>query len=478
MNSDSSNSVANLRHDLRTPVNHILGYSEMLHEDAVAEGREDLAADLAKIQSAARTLAGLIDTRIREGDSGLQSAPSRKVDAFAERREPASQVEPRSGRVLVVDDDAGNRDMLSKRLLREGLEVEMAEGGVEALLALGSQAFDVVLLDVMMPVLDGYEVLSQIKANPFSRDVPVIMISALDELGSVIRCIEAGAEDYLPKPFEPTLLRARLSACLEKKRLRDTEQRYLQEIESVQRRLREELDEAARYVASIIPPPQEASPKTDWKYVPSTELGGDAFGYHWIDAEHFAIYLLDVCGHGVGPSLLSVAAMNVIRSGSLPNTDFRDPAAVLAALNAAFPMERQNNMYFTIWYGVYHSPSRTLRYSSGGHPPALLVQRGVEGDSTVKRLQTHGLIIGVMPESPYVTGVEVISPGMVLAVFCDGCYEVRDQGGGMMTFEGFEDFMGQNILRSDGLERLQDWVREIHGAGPLDDDFSIVRIHF
>src|SRR5262249_30183233 len=124
-------------------------------------------------------------------------------------------------------------------------------------------------------------------------------------------------------PFNPTLLRARITACLEKKLLREAEQRHLQEIEATHRRLSEELTEAANYVRSILPPPTETPLRVDWKYQPSTELGGDAFGYHWIDRDHFAVYLLDVCGHGVAASLLSVAAINAIRSGALANTDFR-----------------------------------------------------------------------------------------------------------------------------------------------------------
>lgn len=479
MSSDHANPVAHLRHDLRTPVNQILGYSEMLLEDAEGDGNRAMVGDLRKIQSAARTLVGLIDTRIQgEGICTPAMASPAIPDSPVPPHVLPAEVEPLSGRVLIVDDDAENRDMLSRRLNREGLDAEAVADGLEALAALGSKAFDVVLLDVMMPVVDGYEVLRQVKANPFTRDVPVIMISALDELNSVIRCIEAGAEDYLPKPFDPTLLRARLSASLEKKRLRDAEQRYLLEIETVQTRLQGELQEAARYVRSIIPSPQPGPPQTDWRYAPSTELGGDAFGYHWIDSDYFAIYLLDVCGHGVGPALLSVAATNVLRSGSLPNTDFRDPAAVLSALNNAFPMERQNNMYFTIWYGVYHSPTRLLHYASGGHPPALLVPLPGTGDRQPKRLQTHGLIVGVMPDSIYSAGVEEIPEGATLLVFCDGCYEVRDSSGEMMGFEEFEDFMAKNATQKDGLECLENWLRERHGEGPLDDDFSILRVRF
>jgi sigma-B regulation protein RsbU (phosphoserine phosphatase) len=178
--------------------------------------------------------------------------------------------------------------------------VVTAVNGRDALEKIAAEPFDMVLLDLIMPELDGFQVLQRLKADPAHRHLPVIMISALDELDSVIRCIESGAEDYLPKPFNPTLLRARISACLEKKAMRDAEQRYLQTIEETKNRLDGELAEAAHYVRSILPEPSEAPLPIDWKYTPSTELGGDAFGYHWIDDEHFGRSLhTERFGHGL-----------------------------------------------------------------------------------------------------------------------------------------------------------------------------------
>ena len=112
--------------------------------------------------------------------------------------------------------------------------------------------------------------------------------------------------------------------------------------------------------------------RAQWRFQPSAELGGDIFGYHWINADRLAIYLLDVSGHGVGAALLSVSVFNVLRTQSLQGTDFGDPAAVLKQLNRVFPMERQNNLIFTIWYGVFERSTRRLTYASGGHPPAVL----------------------------------------------------------------------------------------------------------
>jgi class 3 adenylate cyclase len=142
----------------------------------------------------------------------------------------ADQAPSHRGAILVVDDNAENRDMLARRLARQGYEVLTAAGGRAALETLAARPLDLVLLDVMMPDLDGYAVLQRLKADPALRDIPVLMISALDELDSVVRCIQLGAEDYLSKPFEPVLLQARIGACLEKKRFHDQEARHRREL--------------------------------------------------------------------------------------------------------------------------------------------------------------------------------------------------------------------------------------------------------
>lgn len=153
---------------------------------------------------------------------------------------------PHQSSVLVVDDNEVNRDLLSRRLQRQGYEVAVAENGREALEKMRSHPFDLLLLDIMMPEINGYEVLETLKADPLLRHIPVIMISALDDMESVVRCIELGAEDYLFKPFNPTLLRARIGACLEKKQLRDQEQAYLKQ-------LKEEQEKSERLLLNILP---------------------------------------------------------------------------------------------------------------------------------------------------------------------------------------------------------------------------------
>jgi len=239
-------SPANVRHTLRTPLNHIIGYSEMLMEEAGDRGLEAFTADLQKIHKAGKQLLGFINdfferptTADKAATHGSKTAAAPAESLFRESRLDARSSSPShpkpQGRILVVDDNESNRDMLSRRLQHEGYNVCVAGSGNEALTLLGTQAIDLVLLDVMMPEMDGCEVLLKLKEDGRWRDLPVIMISALDEIASVVRCIERGAEDYLPKPFDPVLLRARLGACLEKKRLRDQEVSYLRDVGDVTR---------------------------------------------------------------------------------------------------------------------------------------------------------------------------------------------------------------------------------------------------
>lgn len=232
--------LATLRHELRTPLNQIIGYSELLQEEAEEEGASDLVPDLQKIHAAGQRLLALLNETFG-GTLPLGSKTETVFSAHEDEETVADEPQTAAGaaQILIVDDNPLNRDVLGRRLLRQGYQVASAKQGQQALQMLTTQDYDLVLLDVMMPEMDGYEVLRRLKADPQRRDIPVIMISALEELDSVVRCIELGAEDYLPKPFNPVLLRARTEACLEKKRLRDREVRLFQQVQENYRRLQE-----------------------------------------------------------------------------------------------------------------------------------------------------------------------------------------------------------------------------------------------
>ena len=254
----------------------------------------------------------------------------------------------------------------------------------------------------------------------------------------------------------------------------------LTERNQVLERLDQELAEAADYVRTILPQPIcEGAIRTNWRFVPSTSLGGDAFGYHWVDEDHFAIYLVDVSGHGVGAALLSVSVMNVLRSQSLPKTDFKDPGQVLESLNIAFPGEENNDMFFTIWYGIYKKSSGELTYASGGHPPALLVGETSTGGSKVVRLRTPNNVIGGMSKVAYEKRECVIGERHKLYIFSDGVYEVEKSDGSMWRFQEFVDFMSE--VKTDGqliLDSLYSYARDLGNLENLEDDFTIVEVAF
>jgi adenylate cyclase len=177
------------------------------------------------------------------------------IDASREQ-EPAQGPLPRTpsrGLLLVVDDNEGNRDVLARRLLREGYEILLAEGGRQALKMLDRYPFDAVLLDIMMPEIDGYAVLAEMKKNPALRHLPVVMISALDDMESVVRCIEMGADDYLFKPFNPVLLRARVAALVERKRLRDDERNRSRDLERAFNEIQKQRKRSDELLLNILP---------------------------------------------------------------------------------------------------------------------------------------------------------------------------------------------------------------------------------
>ena len=481
-----------LYHELRTPVNQIIGYSELLQELAEEQQFREPIADLQKIREAAANWLALMEAYLIESvpppvESPAPDAAGAPAHPLALNTGLGFQVpEPRSARgpftdqgaLLIVDDDETNRDMLARRLRRYGYTVSTAPSGVQALKLARTQTFDLILLDMIMPGLDGFQVLAKLKAEPALREIPVIMLSALDEENGIARCIEMGAEDYLSKPFNPVFLWARIGACLERKRLRDRQRAAFEELQQSQQRLAAELAEAAAYVRSLLPAPLTGPIETEWCFHPGAQLGGDAFGYHWIDQNHFAIYLLDVCGHGVGAALLSVSVLNTLRAQTLPGADFRQPATVLAALNRTFQMEKQNQLYFTIWFGVYRQEERELVYASGGHPPALLL--GPSGSSTpaLTAIRTPSPAIGCLEEASYANAVQPVPPASRLLVLSDGVFEILRDNGRTGTWAEFVDsFSVADTVALRPAERLRR-AQQLHGADTLEDDFSLLDVRF
>ena len=374
--------------------------------------------------------------------------------------------------ILVVDDTPANLQLMSG-LLQEDYKVKAATSGEKALkIAFTDPQPDLILLDIMMPEIDGYEVCKRLKADEKTNQIPIIFLTAKAETQDEALGLSLGAVDYITKPVSPPIAMARIKTHIELYR----QKKAL--IES-QRLLAEEINEAAIYIRSLLPPPLEGKVNTSWQHIPCSSLGGDAFGYHWIDEDHLGIYLVDVCGHGVGAAILCISAINAIRSQSLTDTDFKSPASVLKGLNDAFPMEEQNNKYFTIWYGVYNKKNHELIFSSAGHPHAILFSGNDINNKKLQTLTSGGLAIGMMPGIEFKETTVPLSNRNKLYVFSDGVYEITQKDGKEMNLTDYTNLMNDHfshfeLLQSDKvLEKITSLKEE---AGPFEDDFSIIEL--
>jgi sigma-B regulation protein RsbU (phosphoserine phosphatase) len=531
------------RRSARTQLNHIVGYGEILRQDAIENGHEDLAAIFATIKESAQALKEPLLARLDErgsagpealdhqiygiiyalvalvqevkgkasagGDRDLVLDADRLLQAgnailelmAAEDDAPAGAAEeegdagsprpqlaalelepaPRPGRILVVDDNLFNRELLSRHLERQGHEVRAAADGLAALELLRSEPFDVAIIDVMMPGMNGYQLLERMRAEEVLKGVHAIVISSLEDTQIIARCIQLGAEDYLPREFEPVILKARIESCLEKKRMKEEQELYVSALVEAQDKLSSELRGGASYVRSLLPErltlPELA---TDWEFVPSASLGGDVFGYHLLGGEDgggkLALYLIDVSGHGIEAALFSVTLMNMLKTQVLPEADFYEPASVLDKLNASFKMEEQNNLFFTAWYGVWDHLARQLVYASAGSPPAILVLP----DGSTEELSTSGMIVGVAEDAHYDSAKAGVPKGSGLYVFSDGIYEFRARDGSIFGMERFAKALVGIASEPRGerrtLDRILDLTKAESSSRRFPDDVSILEL--
>lgn len=405
---------------------------------------------------------------------------------FQRHSSPLLATAPRRGVVLLVDDQPIIGEAVRRMLAGEDLlDFHYCREPASALTMAAEIGPTVVLLDLVMPEVDGLEVLRRMRADERFQDLPIIVLSTKEEPAIKAEAFALGANDYLVKLPDRVELVARVRhhsrgyVALLERNLAFAELRLSREM------LANDLASAARYVRSLLPPPGEmAGIRADWRFIPSADLGGDAFGYHRLDDDQVAIYLLDVCGHGVGAALLSVSALNAIRGEALPNTDFRDPAAVLTALNRAFPMERHNDMFFTIWYGVHDRRRRRLRWAGGGHPAALLVHpapgsaSGSAGMAAIP-LDSDNPLLGAIDGLEFSAREIDIPAEASLWIFSDGAFEIPCPDGSMGSPQAFGDLIiSQTRPGEAALDAVVASTKALAGGGDLLDDLSILVVNF
>ena len=241
--------------------------------------------------------------------------------------------------------------------------------------------------------------------------------------------------------------------------------------------LDQDLQKASHYVHSLLPAPLASGPVlAEWRFVPSTQLGGDAFGYDWLNPGVFVFYLVDVSGHGVGSAMHSVSVLNVLRQRALPQVNFENPAEVLASLNTRFQMDTHGDLFFTMWYGVYRVADRTLTYGSAGHHPAYLVPPDKRASTP---LGMPALMIGAIPDLEYEVHQTTVPAGSSVYLFSDGVFEVVTADQTRWSLTDFEPLILQpTVPGTSESERLYQEVKRATGPGPLDDDFSLMVLTF
>ncbi|MGB3206367.1 MAG: SpoIIE family protein phosphatase [Crinalium sp.] len=380
-------------------------------------------------------------------------------------------------KILIIDDDPTLRMILKRTIVNQGYEAIVASNGEQGIKLAQEQRPALIICDWMMTPVDGLEVCRTVKAYRELSSTFFVLLTAKGEVEDRVMGLDAGADEFLSKPLDMNELKARVRAGLRLYLLNEDLRTQKRELEELNKKLRTELDEAAEYVRSLLPIPLKEPITTEALFKPSAELGGDCFDFYKLDDEHLAIYLLDVSGHGVGSALLSVSVLNVMRSQSLPNTNFAQPSDVLKSLNQVFEMT--TDKYFTIWYGVYNHLTRQLVYATAGHPPAILFSPGTSDTKVeVKQLGIPALPIGILPDEDFEEQSCQITSNSTLYIFSDGAYEINLPNGQLWGLDALINVLQDLQANHLNLNNLLEQIRIATSDGAFDDDLSMLKVSF
>ena len=372
--------------------------------------------------------------------------------------------------VLLVD-DAPSNIQTANSILKDIYKIRIATNGAKALELVKVTPYpDLILLDVMMPGMDGYEVCTRLKADPETRDIPVIFLTGQTETEDETRGFDVGAVDYIHKPFSPAVVKARVQTHLV---LRGIREQLAQQLLAIQK----ELETARLIQQSILPEsvPQMAGLDIAARYVPMTAVAGDFYDFIVLDCKRVGILVADVSGHGM-PAALIASMLKIALAAQADHA--ADPARVLQGLNQALCGKFQHH-YVTAAYAFVDMEKRTLTYAGAGHPPLLLWGAS---SRDVRDIAENGLFLGRFNFATY-SSVEVpLKPGDWGLLYTDGIPETTNVGQVEFGTERFRQFLAaeQNTSADQFadrlLEELSRWSAHRQGED-LDDDVTMVAIH-
>ncbi len=446
----------------------------MIAENAQSSVEHFTAVDLTLAASA--QLIEMIGGRlwVVNGDSQQQVCFTAKFETFEVSESLESVQQTQLGlipdlQVLLVIAANTEGKALEEMLIRWQTEPTCVSTANEMWLELEKQRiageqYSLIIIDAHAQQISGVELCSKLKLNQLYSAIPVVVLTDSDHPEEALEATKVGAAMHLLKPVKSSLLaKAIVKAVLGKGR-------YKQQ--------RKDLGAAEMYVRSLIPPPTKEPLGVDWRYVPAADIAGDSLGFHWIDEDSFAVYLLDVCGHGLDASLLSVSVLNVLKSMALPETDFRHPDQVLEQLNNIFPMESHGDRCFSAWYGVFDRKKSILTWAGGGHPPALLCKPADSG-LELKQLESTGPLIGMLSAMEFTVETQAIAPGDRLYLYSDGVFEIETPSGEQLKFEQFMEFIHMYVPGEvSTLDALWTRARTLSQQETLEDDFTILEVQF
>jgi phosphoserine phosphatase RsbU/P len=394
---------------------------------------------------------------------------------------------PEQANILVVDDTPANLLLLAGMLKARGYKVRPVPNGKLALQAAQRDPPDLILLDINMPQMNGYEVCERLKTDDKLQGIPVIFISALTEQIDKVRAFAVGGVDYVTKPFQMEELHARVETHLKLRRLQVELEDANTKLGVANGRMSRDLRAAAKIQETFLPREGLRVPGLDlaWAYRPCEELAGDGLNVVALGAEQVGLYVLDVSGHGVASALLAVTLSRLLSPPSDPSSilvrdvnsgagsEITPPTAVVARLNRLFPFELATEQFATLLYGLLNVRSGEFRYVSAGHPSPVHVPHG----ASAVVLESSGLPIGLTEES-YVERSAHVRPGDRLYLYSDGVLEVMNQAGEQFGIARLLELL--RIARPGSLQEsvnaLLRGIADWHADERPQDDISILGV--
>jgi sigma-B regulation protein RsbU (phosphoserine phosphatase) len=373
--------------------------------------------------------------------------------------------------VLVVDDAPANLQIV-RSILKDDFKIRVATSGAKALDLVKIKPYpDLILLDVMMPDMDGYEVCAILKASPEANNIPVIFLTGKTETDDETKGFQVGAVDYIHKPFSPAVVKARVHTHLVLRESRDQLARQLLDINN-------ELEMAREIQLSILPQELPRIPGLEIvaRFIPMSSVAGDFYDFIVVDEKHVGILVADVSGHGL-PAALIASMLQVALAAQSPHAF--DPARVLAGLNHSLCGKFKHH-FVTAAYIFVDMDKNSMRYAGAGHPPLLLWRASAGCASEVLE---NGLLLGLFPNATYSLIEIPLEPGDKAVLYTDGILETRSLSEDEFGSARFKTFLESNYkLKADEfvdllLHELKSWSGRPKGDGQQ-DDITVVMVDF